>query len=69
MAQWYERLISFNQVEMNAGIAETLNLDEKQKNEQSVFVKIFKMLLSISIFFAAINYIVFGPEGFKLPKY
>ena len=65
----YLELIEFNKNELCAGIGEALDNDDKKKNETSVFVKIFKMIMSIGLLFAAINYVLFGPQGFKIPKY
>ena len=31
--------------------------------------KIFKAVLGLSLVLSAINYAMFGPAGFKLPKY
>lgn len=65
----YSHLIEFNKNELCAGIGEALDNDDKKNNEESVFVKIFKMVMTIGLLFATINYILFGPEGFKIPKY
>jgi len=37
--------------------------------EESIFAKIFKMVIGLSMFAGMVNYVLFGPEGFKLPKY
>mmetsp|Transcript_31276 Transcript_31276/g.36696 ORF Transcript_31276/g.36696 Transcript_31276/m.36696 type:complete len:224 (-) Transcript_31276:84-755(-) len=66
---FYDEILSFNKVELATGIAESLDTDEKKTSEQSIFVKIFKMIMSISLLMAFLNYILFGPEGFKIPKY
>ena len=42
---------------------------EKKEKDQSIFVKIFKSLLGVSVMLGMVNYILFGPAGFKLPKY
>ena len=34
-----------------------------------MFTKIFKLIMTVGLLFATVNYILFGPEGFKLPKY
>ena len=34
-----------------------------------MFTKIFKLIMTVGLLFATLNYILFGPEGFKLPKY
>jgi len=65
----YNHLIEFNKNELCAGIGEALDNDDKKKNEESVFVKIFKMIMSVGLLFATANYLLFGPEGFKIPKY
>lgn len=54
---------------LNAGVVESIEVEEKKKTETSVFATIFKYFLSISMFLAMVNYIMFGPDGFKLPKY
>ena len=64
----YEQIIDFNKVELAAGIAESMDSDDKKK-DQSIFVKIFKTIMSVSLFLALINYMLFGPAGFKIPKY
>ena len=65
----YVQLIEFNKNELCAGIGEALDNDDKKKNSESVFVKIFKMITGVGLLFAAINYVLFGPAGFKIPKY
>ena len=65
----YMELIEFNKNELCAGIGEALDNDDKKKNEESVFTKIFKMIMGVGLLFATVNYILFGPEGFKIPKY
>ena len=65
----YSQLIVFNKNELCAGIGEALDNDDKKKNEESVFVKIFKLIMSLGLLFSAANYILFGPDGFKIPKY
>ena len=65
----YLNLMDYNKNELCAGLSESLDKEKNKSNEQSIFVKIFKMVLSISIMFALINYVLFGPEGFKMPKY
>lgn len=65
----YQSLIEFNKKELNEGIGETQDIDDKKKNETSIFSKIFKTVLSISLLLALVNYVLFGPKGFKLPKY
>ena len=46
-----------------------MDADEKSKGEASIFVKIFKALMGVGMFGAMANYILFGPKGFKIPKY
>ncbi len=67
--KYYSALLNFNKVHLNAGIVESIEVTEKKKTETSVFATIFKYCLSISIFLAMGNYILFGPDGFKIPKY
>ena len=69
MNELYQQLIEFNKTELCAGIGEALDNDDKKKNDESIFVKIFKLIMGLGMLFAAINYVLFGPEGFKLPKY
>lgn len=65
----YEKIIDFNKVELSAGIAESMDSDDQKKDNQSIFVKIFKGVMSVSLLLAGINYVLFGPAGFKIPKY
>ena len=65
----YSNLIDFNKGELCDGIGEALDNDDKSQNESSIFVKIFKYIMSIMLLFSAFNYVMFGPAGFKLPKY
>lgn len=65
----YDEIISFNKVELAAGIAESLDTEEKKQSDQSIFVKIFKAIMSVSLMLTFLNYILFGPSGFKIPKF
>ena len=65
----YRNLMDFNKKELCAGLAESVDKQEDKKGEQSIFVKIFKMILSLTMLFGLVNYVLFGPEGFKMPKY
>ena len=62
----YESLVDFNKNELCAGIGEALDVDDKKKEDTSIFVKIFKMLMSLSLLFGVANYILFGADGFKM---
>ena len=67
--KFYDQILDFNRVELAAGIAESMDEIEKKEKDQSIFVKIFKSLLGVSVMLGMVNYILFGPAGFKLPKY
>ena len=69
MATFYENLVNFNKNELCNGIGEAMDVDEKSKGEVGICTKIFKALIGVSILGATINYLLFGPKGFKLPKY
>ena len=65
----YDTMVKFNKEELCDAIAETLDIEEKKKNSTSVFATIFKYMLSLSLLGAMLNYVLFGPKGFKMPKY
>jgi len=65
----YQSVQDFNQKELCNGIGEALDSDDKKKNEVGMCSKIFKTVLGLSFLLSGVNYALFGPAGFKLPKY
>ena len=45
-----------------------MDIDDKKKNSESAFVKVFKIILSIMMFVGIVQYAVFGSKGMKPGK-
>ena len=49
-------------------VGEALDMEEKKKEGESAFTKIFKMLLSCLMFIGILKYAIGGSDGFKPEK-
>lgn len=65
----FQHLNDYNKEELCEAIGEAQDIQEAKKTETSMCASIFKKLLGVLSFAAMVNYILFGPAGFRLPKY
>ena len=47
------------------GVGEAMDIDDKKKNSESSFTKVFKIILSILMFVSIAQYAIYGSKGFK----
>jgi hypothetical protein len=45
------------------GVGEAMDNDDRKKNEESAFIKVFKMILSVLMFVGMAQYVFFGDKG------
>lgn len=53
---------------MLKGVGEAMDVDDKKKNEESAFLKVFKMIMSVMMLVGMAQYIFFGDKGMAPPK-
>ena len=61
-------MIQFNHDELSTGIESAIEIDEKKKNEVSMFSKIFKMVITAILLLSIVQYVLYGPDAFKMAK-
>ena len=61
-------LFDLNKSYLLPGVGEAMDIDDKKKNNESSFAKVFKIILSILMFVSLIQYAFLGSKGLKPGK-
>ena len=61
-------LFDLNKTYILPGVGEAMDIDDKKKNNESSFVKVFKYILSILMFVSLVQYAFFGTKHLKPDK-
>ena len=61
-------LFDLNKSYLLPGVGEAMDIDDKKKNNESSFAKVFKIILSILMFVSLIQYAFLGSKGLKPAK-
>jgi len=57
------QLFALNKDHLLKGVGEAMDHDDRKKNEESAFLKVFKMILSVLMFVGMAQYVFFGDKG------
>jgi len=57
------QLFALNTDHLLNGVGEAMDVDDKKKNEESAFIKVFKMILSVLMFVGMAQYVFFGDKA------
>ena len=58
-----DNLFDLNKSYLLPGVGEAMDIDDKKKNSESAFVKIFKLILSILMMVSMAQYLMYGSKG------